>query len=387
MVQLSAATASGSEAAIHRFYEGCRVLVTGHAGFKGTWLCARLVALGARVAGFSLASVPKDEGFSVAGLGGEVDGWVGDVSDFQGMTKVIASVRPAVIFHLAAVSTIAVACADMRRAFLTNVMGTVNVVEAARLTDCVRGIVLVTSDKCYKPSHTDSPFREDDELGGDEAYSASKAAAEMAASVYKQPSYRAACDPPLSANIATARAGNVIGGGDWSPGRLVPDTVRALTHGAPLHLREPSAVRPWQHVLEPITGYLRLGQALCTDSGEQFRSAWNFGPRNEDHITVAETVARLQQLWPASVALRVVEDEPLHEPLCLRIDSRKARERLGWSTVWSIQEALAQTVEWYWQYSKATGKRSMDAVMSQIDAYAHSEPKASAREGVSNADR
>lgn len=356
---------SGATTPDRSFYEGRTVLVTGHTGFKGSWLATWLHLLGAKVIGFAL---PPEGGplsmFESTGLARRITSIEADVRNADAVDACLREHRPEVVFHLAAQSLVRRSYADPISTFATNVLGTAHVLDTALRTPSVRSVVVVTSDKCYDNAGSGRAFTESDPLGGSDPYSASKACAELVAAAYRSSFAR---DRGTAPGIASARAGNVIGGGDWCEDRLVPDVMRAVRGGSPLILRNPESVRPWQHVLEPLRGYLLLAERLAADS-EKFGSSWNFGPKDEDAIPVRELVDRLAAAWPEKQLDVQVEPAGLHEAEVLRLDTTRARMRLGWQPTLSIDEAVALTVNWYRDTS--ADPASADRItMEQIGAY------------------
>jgi CDP-glucose 4,6-dehydratase len=318
-------------------YAGRRVLLTGHTGFKGSWLALWLAQLGAEVTGVALPPEGRPNHWELLGL--DVPSHLLDLRDARAIAQVTAAARPEIVFHLAAQPLVRRSYADPLETWSTNVMGTANLLQACRQVEGLRAIVVVTSDKCYENRETDVPYAESDRLGGHDPYSASKAATELVAASYRQAFFG---ESPL---LATARAGNVIGGGDWSVDRLIPDLVRALASREPLVIRSPRATRPWQHVLDSLAGYLRLGQQLL--EGERgCAQAWNFGPATGANCAVADILSRMAQLWPQLRWEAAAGSQP-HEARLLALDSTQAREHLGWRSVWDLDTTLQATAEWY----------------------------------------
>jgi CDP-glucose 4,6-dehydratase len=315
------------------------VLLTGHTGFKGSWLALWLQRLGARVHALSLPPATDPSHWSLLGL--DVAETTGDIRDPEVVRRVVAQAQPEIVFHMAAQSLVRTSYRDPLATWSSNVMGTAHVLDACREAPGLRAIVVVTSDKCYENTETAVPFREDDRLGGRDPYSASKAATELVAASYRESFY----SNGQRALVATARAGNVIGGGDWSADRLVPDLVRAVGAGRPLEVRNPQAVRPWQHVLEPLSGYLALGERLLAHE-ESAASAWNFGPADSDSRTVQAVLEGMHRAWPQVRWESSGGDHP-HEAGVLRLDSSKAQSGLDWRPVWALDDALARTAKWY----------------------------------------
>jgi len=344
------------------FWSGRRVLVTGHTGFKGSWLTLWLITQGASVTGFADA-LPTDPSLhELIALDREV-AWVrGDVRDAAAVSAAVRDVRPDVIFHLAAQPFVRRSYREPRRTYEVNIMGTVNVLQAAHEAPTTRVVINVTSDKCYANRGVGRPFVESDPMGGDDPYSSSKACAELVADAYRASFFA----EPSGPRLASVRAGNVFAGGDWGEDRLVPDLMRGALSGAAVPVRRPDAVRPWQHVLNPLAGYLRVAEVLCTRP--EASGAWNFGPENGDARSVAWIVGRVRELWPYPLDVR--EDRGPHprESGYLMLDSGKARAQLGWRPVWDLDEGLRRTVEWY---EALAARRDIRATtIAQIDAFA-----------------
>jgi CDP-glucose 4,6-dehydratase len=346
------------------FYKGRRVLVTGHTGFKGGWLCVWLKSLGSEVTGFAL---PPEHGtlgiFAAARVADGMDSVLGDCRDAAAFAAAYRRAKPELVFHLAAQALVRRSYTDPAGTWSANVDGTVSVLDACR-AKTPRAVVVVTSDKCYANEDAGAPRREEDALGGKDPYSASKAAQELVAASYRS-SY---LSPAQDVGLATARAGNVIGGGDWCEDRLLPDCVRAWREGRPATLRRPASTRPWQHVLEPLSGYLLLGHLLHERAAEH-AEAWNFGPRDEKTASVGELARRAAAAWGegARVENRPEPEAPYEAP-ALRLDASKAARRLGWSAAWSAERAVDETIAWY----RAQHRGGFDGAAfsrAQLDAY------------------
>jgi CDP-glucose 4,6-dehydratase len=353
------------------FYHGRRVFITGHTGFKGAWLTLWLRQRGALVSGFSLDVPTSPSLFEILGLAGEIRHHCGDVRDAEHLTDVIQQEQPEVIFHLAAQALVRRGYRFPKETFDTNVGGTVNLLEAARHANSVRSVICVTSDKCYHSPGWNWGFRESDPLGGADPYSASKAAAEMAIAAYRESFFSPTSVSGRGIGLASVRAGNVLGGGDWAEDRIVPDCIRALASDEPIRLRRPEAIRPWQHVLEPLAGYLILAARL-TQEPEQFGGGWNFGPAANQACTVAELVQELVQHWPngKSIALQVAALATPRETECLRLCSDKAIANLPWRPQGSFQDAVRQTMEWYRAFYRGESQQELrDICRRQIGQY------------------
>lgn len=320
-------------------YRGRRVLVTGHTGFKGSWLTTWLQDLGAEVTGIALPPETAPNHWSL--LNPSIDDRRIDIRHPEEVMRVFDETQPEIVFHLAAQPLVRRSYRDPLETWATNVTGTAVVLEACRKTPAVRAIVAITTDKCYENNEWPWGYRENDRLGGHDPYSASKAGAELVAASYRQAFFGATGQPLLS----TARAGNVIGGGDWSEDRLIPDLVRAVADGRSLEVRSPTATRPWQHVLESLSGYLFLGQRLFSGK-TMFADAWNFGPDAEGNRTVRDVLERICGRWPRA-SWHVTEKPQPHEAMLLYLDSAKARSVLGWKPIWQLDDALAATADWY----------------------------------------
>jgi CDP-glucose 4,6-dehydratase len=340
-------------------YRGRRVLITGHTGFKGSWLALWLKELGAQVTGISLDPDRQVNHWELLAL--NVADHRHDIRDAAKISALVQATRPEVVFHLAAQSLVRRSYREPVDNWSTNLMGTAHILEACRLVESVKAIVAVTTDKVYANQEWPWGYRENDPLGGHDPYSASKAACEILIG-----SYRSAFFSEIhTALLASARAGNVIGGGDWAEDRLIPDLVRSISRREPLVIRSPNATRPWQHVLECLSGYLMLGQKLL-ESRREYAGAWNFGPGPEDNRTVSEVLEMLRGSWRELVWEQTREPVP-HEASLLYLDPTKARTKLGWRPVWHIEQALQITASWYRQFHEKRAVLSHDHLAQYID--------------------
>lgn len=354
------------------FWAGRRVLVTGHTGFKGSWLSLWLQRLGADVIGCSRAAPTTPSLFEAAHVA-EIKSVEADIRDFDSLRQVVADYRPEVVIHMAAQSLVRQSFRHPIGTYETNVMGTVNVLEAARQSEDVCVVVNVTSDKCYENREWEWEYRESDPIGGNDPYSSSKACSELVTSAFR----RSFFEGESTANVASARAGNVIGGGDWAKDRLIPDLVRGALEGAPTVIRNPDAVRPWQHLLNPLAGYLLLAQRLW-DSAD-YAEGWNFGPSDADARPVRFIADRFVELWGDGMAWNEERGDGAGAPEAryLKLDSSKAHHRLGWRPVWSLDEALESVAEWYKVASEGGDLREL--TLEQIGAFEKAHENAPAR--------
>jgi CDP-glucose 4,6-dehydratase len=328
-----------------QFWRNKKVLVTGHTGFKGSWLSLWLQSLDADVAGFSLPPPTDPSLYVLAGVERGMRSVEGDVRRLDHLRKVTQEFRPEIVFHLAAQSLVRQSYADPVGTYATNVLGTAHVLEAARETPSIRAIVIVTTDKCYDNQEDGRAYRETDPLGGFDPYSSSKACADLVTAAYRN-SFFGASRREHHTGVASARAGNVIGGGDWAVDRLVPDVMRGVLEGREVFIRNPHAVRPWQHVLEPVHGYLLLAEKLYGDPS-RFSQAWNFGPDESDSLPVGTLLERLGRSWGPGMRWQIDNGQHHHEAKYLRLDSSKARAILGWRPLWKLDQALEATAQWY----------------------------------------
>ncbi len=347
---------------MEKFWQGKRVFITGHTGFKGGWLSLWLQSLGAEVIGYSLKPPSFPALFDVAHIANGMISIEGDISDFAKLQYSLQEHKPEIIFHMAAQSLVRCSYQFPLETLATNIMGTANILEAARHADSVRVIVNITSDKCYENREWVWGYRENDAMGGHDPYSCSKGCAELVTASYR----RSYFSLENTANIASARAGNAIGGGDWAADRLVPDGVRAIVNGEPILIRNPRAIRPWQHVLEPLSGYLLLAHRLWDDD-QNYEQGWNFGPDEQHAWTVEQLTDMFCRLWGDEAKWFVKANDHLHEAHYLKLDSSKAMRCLGWRPVLDMKETLAMTVEWYKRFYDGEDPREL--TLAQIAKY------------------
>lgn len=344
------------------FYKGKRVLVTGHTGFKGSWLIMWLNLLGAEVIGYSLEPVYDYNMFDLCGLNKGIVHIIGDIRDNEKLHKTILEYKPEIVFHLAAQALVRASYKEPYYTFDTNIMGTVNLYESIRATDTVNTIITVTSDKCYENKEFVYGYREIDPMGGDDPYSSSKGCVELITA-----SYRKSFFDKKDIAISTVRAGNVIGGGDWSNDRLIPDCVRAINNNEEIVLRNPHSVRPWQHVLEPLSGYLWLG-VLMYENQKKYSSCWNFGPEGDDNFTVEKIVRYFIDKWQKG-SYSVDNSNHPHEASQLNLDISKAKFYLGWKPIFSVSEAIEKTVNWYKEFYFSKNKSLNSFSVKQLNEY------------------
>jgi CDP-glucose 4,6-dehydratase len=333
------------------FWEGKKVLITGHTGFKGSWLSLWLQSLGANVVGYALPPPTQPSLFEIANVADGMTSIIGDVRDLEHLRSVIADHRPEILFHLAAQPLVRYSYENPVETYTTNVIGTVNVLEAVRQVGGTQVVINVTSDKCYENKEWVWGYRENEPMGGHDPYSSSKGCAELVTSAYRKSYFSDKDDARHRVAVASVRAGNVIGGGDWAKDRLVPDIMKAMMAEKPVIIRYPRAIRPWQHVLEPLNGYLRLAEQLWQD-GPNFVGGWNFGPNDEDAQPVSWIVERLTKLWGENARWELDMAKHPHEAHYLKLDCSKARSLLQWSPKLSLSSALQWIVEWYQSYQQ-----------------------------------
>jgi CDP-glucose 4,6-dehydratase len=348
------------------FWRNRRVLVTGHTGFKGGWLSLWLQALGARVAGFALPPPTEPSLFAACRVADGMDSRFADLRDAQQVLAAARAADPEIVLHLAAQPLVRQSYADPVETYATNVMGTVHLLEAVRQLPSVRAVVIVTSDKCYENREWVWGYRENEPLGGFDPYGSSKGCVELVTAAYRNSFFHPSRHAEHHVAIATARAGNVVGGGDWAVDRLVPDCLRAIDGGTPLTLRFPDAVRPWQHVLDPLAGYLALAERLHVE-GADFAEAWNFGPSDEDARPVRWVVEQLIHGCGSQLSWELEPSPQPHEANNLRLDCAKARSRLGWRARWPLPVALEKVCAWHKAFGRGANMR--DFALAQIGEF------------------
>ncbi|MEA5113419.1 MAG: CDP-glucose 4,6-dehydratase [Geobacteraceae bacterium] len=355
----------------HAFWRGKRVFVTGHTGFKGSWLCLWLHALGAKVTGYALEPLPGPNMYEMCGINDLMTSIINDIRDLPQVKDAVDSASPEVVIHMAAQPLVRVSYAEPVDTYSTNVMGTVNILEAVRHCKSVRSFVNVTTDKCYENKEWYWGYRETEPFGGFDPYSNSKACSELVTAAYRSSYFNASDYGRHGVGIASARAGNVIGGGDWAVDRLIPDCVRALLKKEKIIVRNPASIRPWQHVLEPLSGYLTLAQRLHED-GPAYADGWNFGPSDEDAKPVEWIVKAMCDRWGEGAEFVVDKGNHPHEANYLKLDCSKARMKLGWRPRWNLDGAINRIIEWTKAYKD--GKEMKDISLRQIEEFCSEQP-------------
>jgi CDP-glucose 4,6-dehydratase len=348
------------------FWQGKRVLLTGHTGFKGSWLSLWLQSMGALVVGYALKPPTNPSLFEEANVSSGMTSIIGDIRDLDHLRKVFAEHQPEIVIHMAAQPLVRYSYIEPVETYSTNVMGTVNLLESVRSTKSVKAVVNVTTDKCYENREWAWGYRENEAMGGYDPYSSSKGCAELVTAAYRQSYFNPEKYAEHGVAIATGRAGNVIGGGDWAEDRLIPDIMRAITAGKSVHIRNPHAIRPWQHVLEPLSGYLILAQKLYED-GATLAEGWNFGPNDEDAKPVQWIVEQLTAAWGEGASWVLDGDEHPHEAHYLKLDCSKAKSRLDWHPRWRLDVALGAIVSWQKAYN--SGQEMRVVTLNQIQSY------------------
>ncbi len=347
------------------FWRGRRVFLTGHTGFKGAWMALLLRSFGAKVYGFALAPDSEHGLFVQARVARDVDHRIGDIRDLPQLQSALAAAKPDVVIHMAAQSLVRLSYREPVETYATNVMGTVNLLEAVRQVSGIEGVVIVTSDKCYENTGSAEGYRETDPMGGYDPYSSSKGCAEIVTTAYRRSFFQEG----RAARVASARAGNVIGGGDWAQDRLVPDMMRAFIGGEVVRIRNPAAVRPWQHVLDPVLGYLVLAERLVRDD-PGVAEGWNFGPHRDSAVPVSVLVETLVRQWGAGARWELDGASHPHEAAYLGLDCSKAESRLGWRPLIGLDQALQLSTDWYRAFN--SGQNMRDVTLAQIESVAAS---------------
>lgn len=348
------------------FWKGKRVLLTGHTGFKGSWLSLWLQSMGAQVVGYALVPPTNPSLFDVAEVSKGMTSIIGDIRDLGHLHKVFAEHQPEIVIHMAAQPLVRYSYIEPVETYSTNVMGTVNLLEAVRSTGSVKAVVNVTTDKCYENREWVWGYRENEAMGGFDPYSSSKGCAELVTAAYRNSYFHPDKYPTHGVAIASGRAGNVIGGGDWADDRLIPDIMRAITQSKPVNIRNPNATRPWQHVLEPLSGYLVLAQKLFED-GAAYAEGWNFGPNDEDAKPVQWIVEKLTSTWGENASWTLDSGEHPHEAHYLKLDCSKAKTRLDWHPRWHLEDALGAIIDWHRAFRD--GKEMKTLTLSQVQQY------------------
>lgn len=348
------------------FWEGKRVFLTGHTGFKGGWLSLWLQQLGADVTGYALEAPTTPSLFEVASVARGMVSVIGDVRDGEALKRAMAQARPEIVIHMAAQPLVRYSYVNPVETYATNVMGVVNLLEAVRATPGVRSVVNVTSDKCYENREWPWGYRENEAMGGYDPYSNSKGCAELVTAGYRSSFFNAEKYAEHGIALGSGRAGNVIGGGDWAMDRLIPDMLRAIGTGQPVMIRNPHSIRPWQHVLEPLSGYLTLAEKLYTE-GPVHAEGWNFGPHDTDAKPVEWIIERMTQEWGAGASWSLDGQNHPHEATYLKLDCSKARGQLGWHPRWDIGQTIAKIVEWHKACDQGADMRAM--TLAQITTY------------------
>lgn len=351
------------------FWKDKKVLLTGHTGFKGTWLTMWLVSMGAKVWGYSLQPMTNPNLYGLLNIKDVINGeWINDIRDFEKVASAVNDVKPDIVFHLAAQPLVRESYKNPIETYSVNVMGTVNLLEAVKSCNSIKAVINVTTDKCYDNKEWVWGYREDEPLGGYDPYSSSKACSELVTSAYRNSFFNPNNYAQHGVAVASARAGNVIGGGDWAPDRLIPDSMRALINNEPVIIRNPNSIRPWQHVLEPLGGYLLLAEKLVED-GPKYAEAWNFGPSDNDAKPVKWIVESLCSMWGRNSSYIVQDDgQNLHEATYLKLDCSKASNILGWNPKWSLDKTLGKIIDWNKVHMK-DDKELFQFTLQQIKEY------------------
>jgi len=346
-------------------YKGKKVLVTGHTGFKGSWLTIWLLNLGANVVGYSLDETDKKNNFELSKISGRIKDIRGDIRNKEKLMQLFKTERPEIVFHLAAQALVIDGYSDPIYTYETNIMGTANVLEAIRLSDSARTAILITTDKVYENKEWIWPYREDEPMGGYDPYSSSKGAAELVIASYRNSYFNPNNYPVHKKSITSVRAGNVIGGGDWNKNRIVPDCIKSIENNEVIEVRNPKATRPWQHVLDPLGAYLLLGSKMIEEP-TKYAEAWNFGPDNENIIDVESLVKKIIKLYKKGKWKDKSDPNALHEAKFLALDINKAKYKLNWQPVLNFEDTVKFTIDWYKNYKN---EEVFDLCSKQIEKY------------------
>lgn len=350
------------------FWRGRKVFLTGHTGFKGGWMSLWMQSLGANLKGFSLEPPTSPSLFEIASISDGMTSDIGDVRDLTRLTHSLQTFQPEIVFHMAAQPLVRYSYKNPVETYATNLMGTVHLLEAVRQTPSVKAVVIITTDKCYENREWAWGYRENEPMGGFDPYSNSKGCAELATAAYRSSFFNPENFSRHGVAIATVRAGNVIGGGDWAGDRLIPDILMAIEKGSPVTIRNPNAIRPWQHVLEPISGYMQLAERMISD-GPTYSEAWNFGPNDNDARPVSWIVDRMVNIWGNGASWQIDNSEQPHEATYLKLDISKAKTKLQWQPRINLDQALEWIIEWHKAY--LDGRSMQDVTKQQIMQYQH----------------
>lgn len=349
------------------FWKDKRVFLTGHTGFKGGWLCLWLESMGAKVSGYALAPNTQPNLFALANVeAGLEKSYIADIRDLEALRSAMTASKPEIVFHMAAQPLVRYSYANPVDTYATNVMGTVNLLESVRSCPSVRAVLVVTSDKCYENKEWAWGYRENEPMGGHDPYSSSKGCAELVAASYRSSYFNSADYPIHGVALASGRAGNVIGGGDWALDRLIPDMLRAVVAGESVVIRNPKAIRPWQHVLEPLRGYMTLAEKMM-EKGNDHSEGWNFGPNDDDAKSVQWIVEEMTRQWGHGASWKTDGQDHPHEAHYLKLDCSKAKARLNWRPRWGIEQTIEKIVDWHRAHFDGVDMREF--TLEQIQAY------------------
>lgn len=343
------------------FWQDRKVFMTGHTGFKGSWLSLWLTNWGARLTGYSLQPSTNPSLFETIQIQKEINNYFENICNYKTLLKALNQSQPEIVFHLAAQPLVLKSYQDPIETYNTNVMGTVNLLEAIRSVKSVKAVIVITSDKCYENKEWLWPYRENESMGGHDPYSSSKGCAELVTSAFRNSFFK-----DSSTAVASVRAGNVIGGGDWSENRLIPDIIRSIVKNETLELRNPNSIRPWQHVLEPLHGYLLLAEKMVLEN-VKYSEAWNFGPANESHKEVSHIIKKFEDLWGSKLKIKKIENEKKHEAVLLKLDSTKANTVLKWLPKLNLDETIKYIVDWHKAFENKDNMKLFTS--NQIDSF------------------